>query len=231
VASRHGAHVAGSSLARRLLIFDCDGTLVDSRAGIVRVLRMALADLGLDDSGCDAALAEVIGLSLPQAAAALLPDQSHDMQTRLVDAYRHHYKLCADAGELRDALFPGTRELLVELHAAGHILAIATGKSMRGLQRTLEDHDLGGLFQSLSTADTFPSKPNPAMVEAILDQHNLPPEDAMMIGDTTYDIEMGHYAGVWTCAVTFGCHTRAQLATARPHYWINTMDELRTLLA
>ncbi|MBF0625626.1 MAG: HAD-IA family hydrolase [Magnetococcales bacterium] len=213
-----------------LVIFDCDGTLVDSLAGIAAAARLALADCGLDAQVDTAAVAGVVGLNLDQAMASLLPDHDPNLHARVVDRYRHHYQRLADARELDNPLFPGVRGVLNGLQAAGMTLAVATGKSRRGLERTLNDHNLHGFFQALKTADQAPSKPHPAMVLEILAETGHPPARALMVGDTDFDILMGRNAGVTTCAVTYGCHARERLAAARPDHWIDHMAELPGVL-
>ncbi|MEO5355531.1 MAG: HAD-IA family hydrolase, partial [Magnetococcus sp. XQGC-1] len=136
----------------------------------------------------------------------------------------------ADAGELVTPLFPGVRTVLETLHNANVEMAIATGKSMRGLQRTLREHNLNTFFHSLQTADVARSKPDPEMIENILRETGSNPKETLMVGDTTFDIEMGHQAGVITCAVTYGCHSRERLAQARPHHWLERMADLPALL-
>ena len=219
-------------MARRfdLVIFDCDGTLVDSLAGIARSANLAMRECGFPDGIPSHAVAEVVGLSLEVAVATWIPEAGEPVQERVVAAYKAHYRRLADAGELENPLFPGVRAVLDALKRAGVTMAVATGKSMAGLQRTLRDHDLGGFFHALQTADLARSKPDPEMVERILEQTWDAPARTLIVGDTTYDIEMGHRAGIRTCAVTYGCHGRDRLARSKPHHWLERMADLPELV-
>lgn len=213
-----------------LIIFDCDGTLVDSLAGIARSAHLALTEVGFAEGISLPAVAEVVGLSLERAVATWIPDADPQMQHQVVSAYKRHYQTLADAGQLANPLFPGVRTVLETLQQAEIVLAIATGKSIRGLQRTLRDHDLGGFFHFLKTADDARSKPDPDMIEKILQETWADPAKTLMIGDTTFDIDMGHRAGVATCAVTYGCHDRDRLARSHPHHWLDRMADLPALI-
>lgn len=213
-----------------LVIFDCDGTLVDSRANIARIMNMALADAGLGDDHPEERIGAVVGLSLPEAMRVLLPDEDETRRQGVIACYKAHYKRLADAGELRDALFPGVRETLERLREAGILMAMATGKSMRGVERSLAEHQLQPFFAFLKSADCAPSKPHPGMVEQILAESGQSPRRTLMVGDTEFDLLMGRHAGVVTCAVTYGCHDAARLATARPDHWIHRMTELLPLV-
>ncbi|MBF0158498.1 MAG: HAD-IA family hydrolase [Magnetococcales bacterium] len=215
----------------RLVIFDCDGTLVDSQAGIVSVLRQTLDDFRLGQSWSDRQLAHVVGLSLPEAMAALCPEQPADIHHQLILRYKALYQLAADRATLHTPLFPGVTDLLTTLQQSGRQMAIATGKSRRGLERTLRQHQLDPFFppRMRMTADDAPSKPHPAMILQLLQVSCVPPDQALMVGDTTFDILMGHAAGVSTCAVTFGCHSKDQLATAQPHHWVDQLHQISLL--
>ena len=213
-----------------LVIFDCDGTLVDSLAGIARSANLALIEAGFTDGISQHAVAEVVGLSLERSIATWIPEAEIEVQQQVVSAYKRHYRALANAGELVNPLFPGVREVLKILKRAEVTMAVATGKSMEGLQRTLRDHELGEFFQSLQTADLARSKPDPEMIERILAETFIDPAQTLMVGDTTFDIEMGHRAGVATCAVTYGCHDRDRLAQAQPNHWLEQMVDLLPLV-
>lgn len=213
-----------------LVIFDCDGTLVDSLAGIAKSANLALVEAGFHDGIHQHVVAEVVGLSLESAVATWIPEAEERVQQQVVSAYKAHYKRLADAGELVNPLFPGVRNVLKTLQKADVGMAIATGKSMAGLQRTLKDHNLGGFFQSLKSADVARSKPDPEMVKMILEETCIAPDRTLMVGDTTFDIEMGHRAGMSTCAVTYGCHAKDRLAKAQPHHWLDWMKDLPALI-
>lgn len=219
-----------TALRFELVIFDCDGTLVDSRANIARVMNMALLEEGLAEAMPVERIGGVVGLSLPEAVRVLLPTADEARRQEVILRYKAHYKRLADAGELRDPLFPGVVEVLERLQHHGVLLAMATGKSMRGVERTLNDHGLGKYFSWLKSADCAPSKPHPGMVEQILAASGISPPRVLMVGDTEYDILMGRHAGVVTCAVTYGCHPPERLARAAPHHWVQQMAELLPLV-
>lgn len=209
-----------------LVIFDCDGTLVDSLDGIARSANQALRELGMQQTFTHAQIAQVVGLSLDESMLVLLPEATPEFRAQAIKGYKSHYQRMADQGELTAPLFPGARETLTALHQGGVTLAVATGKSLKGLQRTLHEHDLAHFFSVLMTADQAPSKPHPAMVENILHAVGLPARNSLMVGDTLYDLEMGRHAGVKTAAVTYGCHSREQLAIGVPDYWLDSLTEV-----
>jgi phosphoglycolate phosphatase len=215
-----------SSILYDLVIFDCDGTLVDSLDGIVRSANLAMVELGLADGLARERIAAVVGLSLPEAMRVLLPEASPEDHDRAVAWYKSHYKRLADAGELTTPLFPGVRSTLERLRDHGISMAVATGKSLRGLERTLQEQNLTGFFEVLMTSDHAPSKPHPAMIEQILAATRGTPARTLMVGDTEFDLEMGHHAGVGTAAVTFGCHDRERLALAHPDHWLERFVDL-----
>ncbi|MBF0368150.1 MAG: HAD-IA family hydrolase [Magnetococcales bacterium] len=213
-----------------LVIFDCDGTLVDSLAAIARAANLGLADVGHTEAIPHSQVAQVVGLSLHEAVSVLLPGASEETITQGVQRYKFHYKQMVESGELTPPLFPGVRETLEAIHQADLPMAIATGKSRKGLLRSLSDHDLGHYFQVLTTADDAPSKPHPRMVELVLEQTGIDASKTLIVGDTDYDILMGREAGIATCAVTYGCHDRQQLARSKPDYWVERLDQLLPLL-
>ena len=168
-----------------LIVFDWDGTLMDSAGAIVRAMQAAARDLGL------AALSDeraryVIGLGLEPALRHALPDLEDSAYPRMVERYRHHY-LSSDH-EL--GLFAGVKEMIEALAARGHMLAVATGKSRIGLNRALGHAGLGGYFHATRCADECFSKPHPAMLEELMDELGVAPERTLMIGDTTHDLQM-----------------------------------------
>lgn len=191
-----------------LVIFDVDGTLLDSQAHIVGAMELAFAGIG---QPCPprAAVLGIVGLSLPQAMAQLAPDLD---SAALVAGYK------AAFGSLRaqedSPLYPGARQALERLAARGIPLGIATGKSRRGLDHVLAAHGLAGFFATTQVADDHPSKPDPAMVRAALAATATPPHQAVMIGDTSFDMDMGRAAGVRTIGVSWGYHPRSALAGA-----------------
>ncbi|MEX1234707.1 MAG: HAD-IA family hydrolase [Roseovarius sp.] len=192
----------------RLVIFDVDGTLVDSQGDIVASMHHAFGEVGAPVPE-RAAIVGIIGLSLDVAMARLAPNLKARDHGALVDAYKRSYmSLRAQAGAAHSSpLFPGTREMLAELSARDDLLlGVATGKSQRGLDKLIEGHGLHGLFVTRQVADHHPSKPHPAMLHAALDETGVAARDAVMIGDTTYDMDMARAAGIATIGVPWGYH-------------------------
>lgn len=194
-----------------LLVFDWDGTLSDSAAHIVHSIRQAAADLDLPVPS-DAQARHIIGLGLGDAMARLFPQLPESGWARVADRYRHHYL----AGESVVGLFPGVTEALPALAARGHLLAVATGKSRRGLDRALQVAGLETVFHASRCADEGFPKPHPDMLLHLLDVFAVAPGAALMIGDTTHDLEMARAAGVAGLAVTYGAHPADQLRSAAP---------------
>lgn len=192
-------------MTRRLAIFDCDGTLVDSQHGIVSAMGVAFATEGMEVP-TRAAILSIIGLSLEGAMARLAPDADAARVAALCKAYRAHNGGVRISGRAFDPIYEGMAELLDALEAEGWLLAVATGKSDRGLAHVLECHGLTGRFVSLQTADRHPSKPHPSMIEAALADAGADRANAVMIGDTSFDMLMGQAAGVRALGVGWGYH-------------------------
>jgi phosphoglycolate phosphatase len=208
-----------------LVVFDWDGTLMDSAAAIALSLQAACEDLGLPvPSERDAKY--VIGLGLADAMAHILPGLSAHEYPRVVDRYRHHF-LAHDA---RTGLFPGALDMVRQLHEAGHLLAVATGKSRRGLDRALESTALGAYFHTTRCADEGYSKPDPRMLQCVLDSLEVAPERALMIGDTTHDMQMARAAGVARIAVSHGAHEECALLEYAPLACVSGCAELHEWL-
>lgn len=199
----------------KLLIFDCDGTLVDSQHAIVAAMSDAFAAEGLAAPARDRVVG-VVGLSLPIAIARLVPDAVDlDQVDRLTEAYKEAFRARRLRPDHAEPLYDGVRGALERLAARDDVvLGIATGKSRRGLEAVLEREGLASLFTTLQTADTHPSKPHPAMILAAMDATGALPADTVMIGDTTYDIEMAHAAGAAAIGVAWGYHAADALAAA-----------------
>ena len=195
-----------------LITFDWDGTLVDSEAGIVDSLTRALADLDLPPLP-RTKLRDVIGLGLPEAVRRLLPGARPDLVERFIERYRLHY-LSPERAPTR--LFPGVRETLESLVEAGYLLAVATGKSRRGLERSMEETGCADLFLATRCADECFSKPHPQMLLELMDFAGAGPEETLMVGDTEYDLQMAANAGARALAVTYGVHGRERLRLHRP---------------
>jgi phosphoglycolate phosphatase len=198
----------------RLAVFDCDGTLVDSQANIIRAMHSSFQRMGLPDPDPHC-VRRVVGLSLVEAMQALLPEADADLHVRLAEDYKHAFqRLRTDNGLDPEPLFDGIPELLDQLEAEGWLLAVATGKSDRGLQLCLEHHGIHGRFISLQTADRHPSKPHPAMLLQCLTDAGVPAHQACIIGDTVFDVGMGVSAGVTAFGVDWGYHERQELLEA-----------------
>jgi phosphoglycolate phosphatase len=197
----------------RLAIFDCDGTLVDSGATIHRALRAAFDAHGLE---CPppAVSRKVIGLSLFEAMARLAPDADHEALTR---SYKDAFFTMRTDGHVEEPLFDGILPLLDMLESDGWVLAVATGKSDRGLRHCLESHGIHARFMSLQTADRHPSKPHPAMALAAIAETGAAPETSVVIGDTSYDIGMALAAGAGAIGAAWGYHEAHELAAAGAH--------------
>lgn len=200
----------------RLAIFDCDGTLVDSQHAIVAAMEGAFAAEGLAPPTRPAILA-IVGLSLGEAVAALLPAGDTRLRGRVADHYKQDFGRMRQMDELEHPLFEGIAALLDRLDEAGWLLGIATGNSDRGLALTLEAHGLAGRFVTMQTADRHPSKPDPSMIHAALAETGVAAEHAVMIGDTSFDMSMGRAAGVRALGVGWGYHPPAALSAAGAH--------------
>lgn len=190
-----------------LIVFDWDGTLMDSEAKIVRCMQAAAADVGIADPGADA-IRNIIGLGLGEAMQSLFPAELAAGHARLVERYRVHF-LELDSTDM--PLFPGVAEDLARLNDQGYLLAIATGKARRGLNRVLDETGMRHLFASSRCADEAFSKPHPKMLEDILDETGIEAGRALMVGDTVYDMQMARNAQVAGLAVSYGVHARERL--------------------
>lgn len=197
----------------KLAVFDCDGTLVDGQASICAAMEAAFAELALPVPHRNA-IRRAVGLSLPQAARRLLPDHDSATHHAVAEAYKRHFRAAREAGELSQPLFAGMADVLDALRGAGWKLGVATGMSDRGLAHCLATHGLTGHFVTLQTADRHPSKPHPAMLEAALFDAAAEPAQAVMIGDTVFDIDMGRAAGVRAVGVDWGYHEAEELLRA-----------------
>lgn len=197
----------------RLAVFDCDGTILDSQAVIVRAMRTCFADAGLTPPE-DAAVRRIVGLSLPQAMAVLLPRAGGALHHDLAERYKRAFHAMRGAGEIREPLFDGLVDALTALAADGWRLGVATGKSTRGLRLALTGHGLHDRFVTLQTADGHPSKPHPAMLHAAMAEAGARPDTTVMIGDTSYDMLMAKAAGVRAIGVAWGYHPVEELVDA-----------------
>lgn len=195
---------------RRLAVFDCDGTLVDGQADVCWAMDRAFARAGLAAPDMHA-VRRAVGLSLPVAVRNLAPDLPEEQARAVTEFYRSSFRARREEGLLEEPLYEGIAEMLGNLRAAGWSLAVATGKSDRGLAACLATHGIADLFISLQTADRHPSKPHPAMLEAALFEAGAAPREAVMIGDTSFDMLMARSAGVRAVGVAWGYHAPAEL--------------------
>ncbi|MGB7991129.1 MAG: HAD-IA family hydrolase [Candidatus Methylophosphatis roskildensis] len=204
-----------------LIVFDWDGTLMDSAAAIVVAIQLACRDLDMPEP--DEAMARhVIGLGLEDALAKAVPDLPSARYGELAERYRYHY-LSRDH-EL--ALFDGTAELVSGLHGEGRKLGIATGKSRRGLNRALAQSGLERWFHATRCADECHSKPNPDMLLELMHLFGIARERTLMVGDTTHDLQMARNAGVVSVAVGFGAHPAELLLAERPAAFAGSTAQL-----
>jgi len=197
----------------KLAIFDCDGTLVDSGATIHRALAMTFEQNGLVLPPPQVTR-KVIGLSLTEAMAALLPQANAEEHARLSEDYKRAFWTLRAAGEVDEPLFGGVLELLDALEHDGWLLAVATGKSDRGLKHCLEQHDIHARFVSLQTADRHPSKPHPSMVSQAIAEAGASPETSIVVGDTSFDMAMAVNAGARGIGAGWGYHEPQELLDA-----------------
>jgi phosphoglycolate phosphatase len=213
----------------RLVVFDVDGTLIDSQHLILAAMRAGFDGAGLPVPSQPEILA-IVGLSLPVAVAALAPASPSGERARIVEGYRLHFaaERLADGGEATAPLYPGARAALDALNGRPDVLmGVATGKSRRGLDHVLMAHDLGRYFVTLQTADGHPSKPHPAMLETALAETGCAAAaGAVMVGDTEYDVAMGRAAGFATIGVAWGYHPEARLRSAGADVVVQGFDAL-----
>lgn len=204
-----------------LIVFDWDGTLLDSAGAIVHAIQAACRDLELPVPD-DARARHVIGLGLIDAMRHAVPDLPPERYPVIADRYRFHY-LAADH---QLTLFAGVREMLGRLQATGHILTVATGKSRHGLDRALDHSGLRPLFQASRCADECHSKPHPQMLHELMAEFGIASASTVMIGDTSHDLLMASNAGVDGLGVTYGAHPHDHLLEHAPLACLHTVPEL-----
>jgi phosphoglycolate phosphatase len=209
----------------RLVLFDLDGTLVDSQATIVTCAQAAFAAAGLPAPEAEA-VRRIVGLSLVQAMSVLLGRDDALLASRIAEHYREAFVEHRARPDFDEPLFPGVVEVLEWLAARDLALGIATGKGMRGLQAVLEHHGLGRYFVTLQTADLHPSKPHPSMVEAGMRETGFGPDATIVVGDTSYDIAMARSAGARGIGVAWGNHPRAELEAAGAAHILESLPDL-----
>jgi phosphoglycolate phosphatase len=210
----------------KLVMFDMDGTLIDTQALIAEHMATTFAEAGLDVP-TPGQVRRIIGLSLPKAMLQLLGRQDIDLANELAERYRAHYRASLVSAEGREGLFPGAREALDLLKAQPEtILGIATGKGLSGVHRLTELHGIAGHFSTLQTPDHNPSKPHPGMMLRAMEEIGVGKHETVIIGDTTFDMEMGKAAGTKTIGVTWGYHHRDELRGAGADMLIDDYAEL-----
>jgi phosphoglycolate phosphatase len=208
-----------------LIAFDWDGTLFDSTALIVRCIQAACRDVGVAVPG-DADAAYVIGLGLHDALKHAAPGLAPERYPELGARYRHHYV----ARQHEPVLFPGTLDMLRALKARNHWLAVATGKGRRGLDESIAHAALKEVFDSTRTADETASKPNPLMLQELMQEFDVEPGRTLMIGDTTHDLLMALNAGTPRVAVSYGAHEPEVFAEFEPLFVAHSTRELHDWL-
>lgn len=206
-------------------MFDWDGTLMDSETQIVSCLHAAIHDLKVAPMDDDT-VKNVIGLGLREAIDMLVPGQNAAFHQQFVEYYRHHW-FQSDSS----LLFDGVAGLLEEMRQGGFLLAVATGKARRGLERVLKETGLEGHFDGTRCADEAPSKPHPGMLEELMGELAVSPSQTVMVGDTEYDMEMATRAGVHKVAVTTGVHSQARLLKHQPLVCLENLSLMPAWLA
>jgi phosphoglycolate phosphatase len=221
-----------SLAAVRLVVFDVDGTLVDSQRLILSAMAAAFSEAGIPTPSREATLA-IVGLSLETAIARLAPDLDAPGVRALAASYKAAFvqMRVESGGEAAAPLYPGALAALERLEAAGVRMGVATGKARRGLDHMLDGHGLRRFFVTTQTADDAPSKPHPAMLLAALRETGVAPREAAMVGDTTYDMVMAQAAGVPAIGVAWGYHAGAALRDAGAAAVIDRFDALDDALA
>jgi len=215
----------------KLAVFDCDGTLVDSQHAIFRSMSGAFATYGLPNLS-RYSVRRIVGLSLYNAISVLAPEANSDLIENLSLAYSVEWKKIRANESLEEPLFPGTLEAINAVEDAGWLLGIATGKSYKGLVTTLSHYGILDKFVTIQTSDkVMHGKPNPEMMLATLNEANVDKSNAVMIGDTTFDIDMAMNAGVLSIGVNWGYHDASELMASGAQCVINEFHELQSALA
>ncbi len=209
-----------------LVIFDCDGTIVDSQAGIVVSMDHAFSSLGMTPPTRAQTLA-VVGLSLPEAFAALAPEAEYETRFDLAERYKQAFRELNYDPSDSEILFPDAKAVITGLAAReNYLLGVATGKSRRGVDRLFDREGWHRHFITIQTADDHPSKPHPSMIERAMAETGATRCDTVMVGDTTYDIAMARAAGVGAIGVTWGYHLANELTDAGAHAIVHAYGAL-----
>ncbi len=210
-----------------LIVFDWDGTLMDSAARIVASLQAAATDIGLP-AKTEAQCRNVIGLGMQEAIQSLHEIVEPSLISRFTDCYRHHFLVSCPQPEV---LFDGVHGILQALRQRQLWLGVATGKGRKGLDRVLQQTGCSRYFHSTRCADETSSKPDPMMLREIMDELGVVPEKTLMVGDTEYDLDMAQRAGTAALAVSYGAHEIERLQSYRPLACLNSVDEMAQWLA
>ena len=213
----------------KLIVFDCDGTLVDGQHLILDAMQTASRACDVSYPG-DEAVRQIVGLSLMEAIEICHPAEKSDTHLALKDAFVARFQELRQRDEDNEPLFEGVMEVIEQLSADGYLLGIATGKSTRGLISTLDNHGLRDYFLTLNTADDGPGKPHPSMLLNAMRDVGASPENTIMVGDTTYDIHMAQAAKVRAVGVSWGYHDRDKLIAAGAHYMLDHISHIRKIL-
>ncbi len=213
----------------RLAVFDCDGTLIDSQINICAAMEDAFARSGIA-APTRTQIRRIVGLSLVEAVAVLLPEADSDLHAHVAADYKRAFHALRAKGQVDEPLFEGIAEVLASLVDDGWLLGVATGKSDRGLALALDHHGLTGHFVTLQTADRHPSKPHPSMVETAMADAGAAPATTVVIGDTSFDIAMALNAGSRAVGVAWGYHDTVDLVRAGAHAIARRPADLIALL-
>jgi len=217
-------------LSLRLVVWDMDGTLVDSRNVIQDAMTRAFEDLGMTPPPYDQTR-QIVGLSLDEACRKLVPEGFPPGELgRLVEAYKNAFIFTRTQPDFKEPLYEGAVDLLETLANQNCLLALATGKSHRGIEAVFERHGIGRYFDTIWCADDGPGKPHPFMVLEAMKAVGVEPDQTAMVGDAIFDIQMGNAAGVTTHGVTWGFGARHELEAVGAHHLHTSMDELSLAL-
>jgi phosphoglycolate phosphatase len=210
----------------KLVIFDWDGTLSDSVARIAQCIQLAAQDHGLQEPSY-AEVAEIVGLGLGEAILRLFPGATDQQSRQVQTSYSNHYR---SQDQIPCPFFPTVTETLWELHRSGYLLAVATGKSRAGLNRVLEKLEIQSLFHGSRCADETLSKPHPLMLEQLLQEFAVTADEAVMVGDTEFDMEMAANAGMPSIAVSYGAHHVDRLRQYTPLACLDLFADIKAVI-
>ncbi len=213
----------------RFIVFDCDGTLVDSQFMIAEAMSRAFAAHGLDPLP-RSAVRRVVGLHLDEAIMVLLEDGDPELAARVAETYREAFFTIRETEKVHEPLFEGTKEVLDALRRVGHHMGMATGKSRRGVDAVLAQHGLEPYFDIIKSADDGPGKPDPQILTDAMAQIGADPDETVVVGDTIFDIELAKNAGTHAVGVKWGYHDPEELMAAGAISVIDRFDALHRVL-